>query len=200
MSRLATLTPDTMTPAQREAYDEIVAGRSRVPPDHQGVYQPMRPAGDGSLGGPFNAWLRTPEIGKRLVSLGGALRFHSTLAPRLTELAILIVAREWTAQYEWYAHARFAEKAGVAPEAIEAIRRREAPRLDRTDEQAVYTFAAELLRTHGVSDATYQQALAHLGEPGVVELIALLGFYTTVSMALNTFRVEPPGERPPLDP
>ena len=199
MSRLAKLTPDAMTPTQRHAYDEIVALRARVPESHQGVYQPLKPQSDGSLGGPFNAWLRSPEIGTLLVALGGALRFRSTLPPRLVELAILVAAREWTAQYEWAAHARFAERAGVAPAVIEAIRRRQRPELPGADEAAVYAFVVELLRTHGVGDATYQEAVAHVGEPGVVELIALLGFYTTVSMALNTFRVEAPGQ-PPLDP
>jgi len=199
MSRLATLTPEKMSEIQRRAYDEIVALRARVPASHEGIYQPLKPQGDGSLSGPFNAWLRSPEIGTLLVALGGALRFRSSLAPRLVELAILVAAREWTAQYEWAAHARFAERAGVAPEVIEAIRRRREPPLPEADEAAVYGFVIELLRTHGVSDATYQQALAEVGEPGIVELIALLGFYTTVSMALNTFRVEAPGKRP-LDP
>ena len=199
MSRLAKLTPDRMTPTQRRAYDEIVALRTRVPESHQAVYQPLKPQSDGSLGGPFNAWLRSPEIGTLLVALGGALRFRTSLPPRLIELAILCAAREWTAQYEWAAHARFAERAGVAPEVIEAIRHRRAPVLPQADEAAVYGFVIELLRTHGVSDATYEQALGEVGEPGVVELIALLGFYTTVSMALNTFRIEAPGERP-LDP
>ncbi|PYM05423.1 MAG: 4-carboxymuconolactone decarboxylase [Candidatus Rokuibacteriota bacterium] len=202
MTRLATLTREKMAPPQREAYDRIVESRSRVPQDgvHDVVYEPMRPNADGSLAGPFNAWVRSPHVGSALVALGGALRFRTTLAPRLTELAILVVAREWTAQYEWYAHARFAAKAGIEPEILETIRRKERPRFSRPDDQAVYTFAVELLRTRGVSDATYQALLGQVGEQGVVELVGLLGFYTTVSMTLNTFRVQPPGERPPLDP
>jgi len=196
MSRLATLTPEKMSEIQRRAYDEIVALRARVPESHQGIYQPLKPQSDGSLSGPFNAWLRSPEIGTLLVALGGALRFRSSLAPRLVELAILVAAREWTAQYEWAAHARFAARAGVAPEVIEAIRTRREPRLPKADEAAVYAFVRELLRTHAVSDETYQEAVVRVGEQGVVELIALLGFYTTVSMALNTFRIEAPGERP----
>jgi 4-carboxymuconolactone decarboxylase len=202
MSRLTTLTPDKMTPAQREAYDRIVEARSRVPQDgvHDAVYQPMRPNADGSLGGPFNAWVRSPLVGPALVALGGALRFRTTLAPRLIELAILVVAREWTAQYEWYAHARFAANAGIEPEIIESIRRNDGPPLARPADRAVYAFAVELLRTRGVSEPTYQALLAQVGEPGVVELVGLLGFYTTVSMTLNTFRIQAPGERPPLDP
>lgn len=199
MSRLTTLTPDALTPAQRRAYDEIVALRATVPESHRGIYQPLKPQPDGSLSGPFNAWLRSPEIGTLLTALGGALRFRSSLPPRLIELAILCAAREWTAQYEWAAHARFAASAGVAAEVIEAIRTRREPALAKTDEAAVYGFVIELLRTHAVSDATYQRALGEVGEPGIVELIALLGFYTTVSMALNTFRVEAAGQ-PPLEP
>ena len=202
MSRLTTLIPDRMTPAQREAYDRIVEARSRVPQDgvHDAVYPPMRPNADGSLGGPFNAWVRSPAVGPALVALGGALRFRTALAPRLVELAILVVAREWTAQYEWYAHARFAEKAGIEPDIIEGIRRKERPPLAQPADLAVYAFAVELLRTRGVSEPAYQALLAQVGEQGVVELVGLLGFYTTVSMTLNTFRIQAPGERPPLDP
>jgi 4-carboxymuconolactone decarboxylase len=191
-----------MTPGQRETYDAILANRARVPQDgtHEAVYQPLRPQADGSLGGPFNAWLRTPDVGRLLVQLGAALRFRTTLSPRLTELAILVVAREWTAQYEWYAHARLAEQAGVPVTVIDAIRRRDRPAFERPDDAAVYAFAAELLRTRAVGDDIYQAALTHVGEQGVVELVALLGFYTTISMALNTFRIEAPGEPPPLDP
>jgi len=199
MSRLPRLTRDAMTDAQREAYDAIVQARSQLPPDApQGVYPSAPPVSDGSLTGPFAAWVRSPVVGRRLVSLGGALRFRTTLAPRLTELAILVTARAWTAQYEWYAHAPFAERAGVAPSVIDAIRRRERPRFEHADEEAVYDFANELHATHEVSDATYQRAIGHLGEPGVVELVALLGYYVAVSMTLNAFQVAAPGDRPPL--
>jgi 4-carboxymuconolactone decarboxylase len=201
VSRLTTLDRDAMTEAQRTAYDAIVQARSQVPAGgaHAGIYPSAAPVTDGTLRGPFDAWVRSPAVGRRLVSLGGALRFRTSLDPRLTELAILVTARHWTAQYEWYAHAPFARRAGVAAEVIEAIRRHERPQLERPDEEAVYALATELHTTHGVSDGTYDRARGQLGEAGVVELVALLGYYVAVSMTLNTFRVAVPGNHQPLD-
>jgi 4-carboxymuconolactone decarboxylase len=184
-----------MDAEQREAYDEILARRSRVPerPAHAEVYEaPKSPTGD--LVGPYNAWLRNPGLARRLVALGGDLRFRTSLSPRTTELVILITARRWTARFEWYAHERFARRAGIEPEIIEAIKLRKRPSFERPGDETVYDFCTELLETHEVSDARYDAALEHLGEPGVVELVTLLGFYGAVSMTLNTFRVPVPAD------
>lgn len=202
MSRLPRLTPERMDDAQREAFEELRARRSRVPREgpHAEVYAARDGAGsDGVPSGPFNAWLHSPEIGRTLIRLGGYLRFRSSIPPRLTELAILASARKWTAQFEWYAHARFARRAGVPDEVIEAIRRRERPAFERADDEAVYAFATELLDTHGAGDAAYREVRKHLGERGVVELVALLGYYGLVSMTLNAFQEPlPDGVEPPL--
>jgi len=123
------------------------------------------------------------------------------VAPRLNELAILITAREWSAQFEWYAHQQLATKAGLSPEVTQAIAEgRRPPQLQR-DEAIVYDFCTELLRTRNVSDATYQAALKAFGERGIVDLIGASGYYGLVSMVLNVARYPlPDGVAPPLKP
>ncbi len=200
MSRLEPLTRDRMDEEQRATFDSIVESRSRVPKRGEGVYEPMQPRPEGPLGGPFDPWLRSPRVADRLVAIGGALRFQTSLPARLIELAILVTARAYTAQYEWYAHERFAHRAGIEPEIIDAIKRGEAPSFEKEDDAAVYAFATELHAVRRVSDAIYARAREQIGERGVVELTALLGYYALVSMTLNTFEVElPSGAEPPLE-
>lgn len=183
MPRLEPLTPETMTEEQRRIAEEIAAGPR------------------GGLRGPFQAWLRSPALADRGQRLGEFCRFNTTLPPRLSELAILVTARHWTAQYEWYAHARIAREAGVPEAAIEAIARRETPPLDDADQALVYRFAAEYYATHRISDATYQAAVERLGEQGVVELVGIMGYYGLVAMTLNVFEMPlPEGEPEPLAP
>ena len=120
--------------------------------------------------------------------------------PRLAELAIIICARYWTAQYEWYAHAALARKAGLADGVIDAVAARQRPEGMQDDEAAVYDFCTELHHDKQVSDASYRRALDLFGERGVVDLVGISGYYTLVSMTLNAFQVElPPGEKG-LDP
>ena len=184
MSRVPALTPETMTDAQRRVAAEIASG----------------PRGT-STGGPFNAWLQSPEFADRAQNLGALLRYGTSVPPRLKELAILTVARAWTAQFEWYAHKKFAIDAGLAIAVIDALEARRRPGFVNDDEAAVYDFAAELLASHQVADATFAAAESHLGKAGVVELVGVLGYYTLVSMTLNVFQVAlPEGEPLPLKP
>ncbi len=180
MSRLPELTPETMTPEQRQVYDRIVGGPR------------------GGIGGPFLPWLHSPILADRAQSLGEFCRFHSALPSRLSELAILVTGRFWRAQFEWYMHARMALKAGVAPEIIAAIEAKRTPSFVNRDEEIVYTFATELHTKHEVGDVTYATARAVLGDAGVVDLVAILGYYTLVSMTLNVFQVPVPGGTLPL--
>ena len=159
-----------MTPEQRMMIEHVVAGE--------------RP----TTGGPFNVFLRSPEMGDIAQQLGAQVRFHSSLPNRLKETAILIVARHWRAQYEWYAHKQFALQAGVPPATVDAIAMRKRPVQMDAQEQALYDFEHELLQTHEVSDATFRAAVAAIGERGVVDLIGLMGYYDLVSMALNVDR------------
>src|SRR5437763_6875072 len=181
MTRYRELTTAEMTAAQRRVHDLIVAGRR------------------GRFGGPFQLLIRAPEICEHAAKLGEHLRWGTSLPDRLSELAIVTTAQFWRAQYEWYAHAPLAEKAGVPAAAIEAIRRGDTPVFTDKDEALVYRACNEIFRTQRLSDETFQQAVTALGEQGVVELIAIIGYYTLIGNMLNVFQVAlPEGETPPL--
>jgi 4-carboxymuconolactone decarboxylase len=179
--RFRPLAWDEMTPPQRTMIEHLFAGER------------------GGTGGPFNVLLRSPEMGDIAQQLGAHIRFHSSLPRRLNEMAILLVARDWTAQYEWYAHKRLALQAGVKPEIVDAIAAGRRPGGMQADEQALYAFETELLERHEVSDATFKSAAGALGERGIVDLIGLMGYYHLVSMALNVDRYPlPDGAKPEL--
>lgn len=150
-------------------------------------------------GGPFNAWLRSPLLGERLQKVGEYIRFNSSLPQRLNELAILVTARYWTSQYEWYAHLILALKAGLDPKIAATLAQNKRPAKMKKDEAAVYDFCTQLHQKKNVSDAVYQRAVAQFGEQGVMDLIGACGYYTAVSMTLNVARVAlPAGEKKPL--
>jgi 4-carboxymuconolactone decarboxylase len=176
--RFPTLKPEDMTPAQKAVADRIVSGPRR------------------SMGGPFNAWLRSPELADRLQAVGEQVRFRSSLPARLNEFAILITAREWDADYEWYAHYPLALKAGLKPEVAADLAQGRRPRGMAADEAAVYDFMAELRRTRRVSDARYAAVQQQFGDQGVIDLVGLSGYYDLVSMTLNTAQVRPPEAGP----
>jgi len=176
--RFPALTPEQMTPAQKAVADRIVAGPRK------------------SMGGPFNAWLRSPELADRLQAVGEQVRFHSSLPGRLNEFAILITAREWDADYEWYAHYPLALKAGLKPAIAADLSKGRRPRGMAADEAAVYDFMTELRRTRRVSDARYGAVQKQFGDQGVIDLVALSGYYDLVSMTLNTAQVRPPEPGP----
>ncbi|CAA9254966.1 MAG: hypothetical protein AVDCRST_MAG04-2315 [uncultured Acetobacteraceae bacterium] len=181
--RLPPRAPEEMTSRQREVAAAISGGPR------------------GGLRGPFQAWLRSPEVADRFQKVGEYVRFNSTIPPALNELAILVTAREWTAQYEWYAHHALAMKAGLPPAIAEAIARGERPEGMDADQRAVYDFATELHRERSVSDAAYAAVMERFGEQGVVDLIAACGYYVAVAMTLNVSRVPlPEGVAPPLAP
>ena len=154
---------------------------------------------DNSLKGPFNAWLYSPEAGERAQKLGETLRFNNAMPPTLREVAILCVAVHWRAQYEWWAHVRIARKEGLDETVINAILTGEEPTETELGVQAVTAFARETLDDKRVTDATFADAMARLGERGVVDLTTLLGYYCMVSASLNVFQVPlPKGEVPPF--
>jgi len=155
----------------------------------------------GTTTGPFNALLRSPEMGDIAQKLGAQVRFHSELPEDLKEMAILITARHWTAQYEWIAHRRLAETAKLKPAIIAAIREGKRPQGMTADEQTIYNFVTELLKTSQVSDATFAAMKTTFGERRVVNLVGLIGYYGMVSMLLNVDRYPiPDGSKPELKP
>ncbi len=194
MSRLPVLTPDSLSPEQKRVYDRI-AGDNRRRQTRR-----FRMANDdGTLTGPFNALLYAPEVGDAVQQLGGALRFESSLPGHLRELAILMVAQRWRANYEWYAHAPIAAKEELGEAVIEAVKKGEVPGDAPDDVQTVHNFVSELVQTRRVCDETYEQACALIGEQGLVELISVVGYYTLLAGLLNTFEIGvPQGEEPPF--
>ncbi len=156
----------------------------------------------GAMQGPYNVLLRSPEVGQLAQQFGAHTRFESSLPLALNELAILMVARDWTAQFVWWAHRPMAQEAGLPIALIEAIATgRDAPE-DLSDAvQAVHRFCRDLIRYRQVSDAVYADVVLHFEERGVVDLMATMGYYTLVCMALNVdIYPLPQGVQPPLQP
>jgi 4-carboxymuconolactone decarboxylase len=142
--------------------------------------------------GPFAVWMHAPEFGHLAQALGGHCRLKTAVPPRLSEFAILCTARLWRAQYEWFAHAPIAEKAGVKPKTIADLRAGREPKSAPKDERALHAFIRELYKTNRVSDRTYKRVQAFLSDAAVVELVGILGYYALISMTLNVFRMMPP--------
>ncbi len=179
MSRVPALQLENLTTEQKRIYDEIARVRG------------------GVVRGPFPIWLRNPELADRASQLGNVLRARGKLEKHLFELMVLIVARHWSAQYEWFAHAKAALQAGLSPEVIEAIQNRRRPESLREDEQLIYDTVTELVETRSLSQASYDRALAELGLDLLIELITAAGYYVMIAMVLNAFDAPvPTGARP----
>jgi 4-carboxymuconolactone decarboxylase len=144
------------------------------------------------LRGPFAVWMHAPDFGLLAQAFGAYCRYKTSLPPRLSEFAILCTSRLWRAQYEWFAHAPIAEKAGVKPKTIADVRAGREPKAAPKDERAIYAYVQELYKTRRVSDRTYKRLHAIVGDAAMVELTGLLGYYAMVAMALNVFRMLPP--------
>ena len=172
--RLKLLSPGEMNEAQKQTYDEAIAGKR------------------GSAPAPMMAWLNSPEMAKHATRLGAFLRFDTMFPAKLSEIAILVTARHWTSHYEWYAHKRLALKGGMDPKIIEDIRDRRTPHFDDPRGQMIYDVARSLHEGHGVAKGLYDEAVKVLSERGIVEIIGLCGYYTMVSMTLNTFEFDLP--------
>jgi len=192
--RFQLIPAENLTPEQRVLSDAIKSG-PRAKLASSGASKP------GPLGGPFNVWLRSPGIGDLVQKLGEEIRFRSSLAGKRNELAILLVSRHWTSQYEWVAHHKLALEGGLNPAIAADIAQGRQPANMDADETIVYNFSRELHETQKVSDATYKAALERFGERGVVDLISVNGFYVLVSMCLNVDGTHVPSGTPlPLPP
>ena len=179
--RLPPLTFETLSAAQQVAAQAIIDGPR------------------GALYGPFVPLMRSPELMAAAQRMGEYLRYRSAIGPRLSELAILVTARQWNQQVEWAIHAPIALEQGVAAAAIEAIARRVRPEGMDEEAAAVHDFCIELHVRKRVSDATYARALALFGEQGVVDLMGINGYYTLLSMVMNGAQTAvPPSSAAPL--
>jgi 4-carboxymuconolactone decarboxylase len=175
--RLKLLSPGEMSPEQKETYDESIAGKRGAPP------------------APMMAWLNSPEMARHATRLGEVMRFNTIFPAKLSEIAILVTARHFTAHYEWFAHKRLALKGGMDPKIADDIRDRRTPVFDDPKGKMIYDLAKSLHEGHGVAQGLYDEAVKVLTERGVVEVIGLCGYYTLVSMTLNTFEFGLPDDQ-----
>jgi 4-carboxymuconolactone decarboxylase len=183
-ARFKPLSIEDMTPRQKTLMDLVESGKI-----------------EGGTAGPLNVLLRSPELGEAILRYGAYVRFHTPLSAKLTELAALITIRNWTAQFPWYTHHRTARQAGLSGAIVDAIAQGRRPAGLQPDEQAVYNFCAELLRTTQMSDTTFNAAKQQLGERGVVEIMGIMGYHLTIAMLLNMDRYPlPDGAMPELQP
>ena len=176
MARYQQQQEEALNPEQRRIWDECKSGpRGAVPP-------------------PVHVWLNSPGLADFAHRLGAHVRFGTPFTPKQTEIAILVTARYWTAQFEWAAHVRLGLQAGLSQEQIDAIAERKTPKFDDPDDMLVYEFAHSYYQNHRVDDAIYGRIAKRWGEKGVVDLAGLIGYYSFVSATLNVFEVPvPPG-------
>ena len=183
ITRFAPLKADELSPAQK-AWADVIA----VPPRNAKFGAP-----------PYRAYIRNPELAPKLSALSDYLRWNTTLPPRLSELAILITARQWTAQYEWYAHYTLGQKAGLDVKTMDDIAAGRRPENMREDEAALYDLATALYRDKKVTDPVYKAALDKFGERGIMDIIGIIGYYDITSMTLITMQAGAPNDSvPPL--
>ena len=178
--RLPTIAPEQYTAEQKKAAEDFLAAR-KVP-----------------VFGPFEPMMHSPEVMSIARSMGDYLRYHSAIGNTLSELVILVTAREWSQDYEWYVHQPIALKAGISKDIADAIADGRRPVAMSADEEIVYDFTVELQKNKRVSDATFSRAEQRFGKKGVVDMVAISGYYTSLAMQLNTARYQFSGEGPRL--
>ncbi len=179
--RMPPIPAEKCTDAQKKAAEEITSGPRK------------------ELVGPFIPLLRSPEYMSRLQRVGEYLRYKTNLGSNISEFIILMIARHWTQQFEWYSHESLALKAGIKPETIKAIAEGHRPAAMTPDEEIVYEYINELLLNQSVSDPAYAKVVTRFGEQGVIDITGLCGYYTSLGMLMNVTRTPvPPGVTPPL--
>jgi 4-carboxymuconolactone decarboxylase len=169
--RLPLLKYDEMSLEQQGLHDEILSGpRSRIV-------------------GPMHAWFLNPSYGTLIQKVGAFCRFGTSLPPKLSELAIIVVARHWNANVEWYSHSKIALEKGITKKTINAIENDQRPDFDHADEELIYDITKSILETKGLSDALFKQAEEELGKKTLLELTAIIGYYCNVAIQLNVFEI-----------
>ena len=171
MARIAIPTDDELTPAQADVVREVLSGLR--------AFVPL----------PVYAWMRNPEFARRAQRLGELLRFETSLAPHESELAILCCGAHWMAHYEWSVHKQIALKAGLDARSVEDLAAGRNPFLRDQREEVIYQVASTLLKTRRLPDALFLRGRDILTERGLVELVGILGYYSLISLTLNTFEL-----------
>lgn len=182
MSRLPHFSADQLSERQRQLFD----------------LNPRR-ANRKEVHGPMRALILSPGFAKVAQEFGLFVQYDTPFEQRLREVAILVTARTWNCEYEWFAHARDAIREGISPENVEAIRMRREPRFEREDEALFYDVTTALHRDKRIPDALYERAIAMCGEEGLLQMVGLIGYYTFLAMVINGFELEiPVGNTPQL--
>lgn len=174
MARINPLTVEEMSADQRRVYDIITSGPR------------------GRVRGPLAVWLHRPGMAEHAQALGQFCRFESALPARLSELGVLVLARWWSSEFEWWAHKTLALNAGLSEAVIDALRDRKPIPFEHDDEALIYEFLTVLQETRRVPDELYQRAEHLFGRHGVIDLVAQAGYYTLIAMTVNVFRIDPP--------
>lgn len=174
MSRISPIDPDHLDAEQRAVYDAIATGPRK------------------GVRGPLAVWLHRPQLADRAQALGRYCRYDSSIPPRLSELAILLIGRHWLAEYEWAAHKPFALEAGLSMDVINAIRDGLEPDFINRDEALIYAFMNQLHEQRTIDDALYADLAQEIGQEGLVDLVGIAGYYTLISMTIKVFEVPPP--------
>jgi 4-carboxymuconolactone decarboxylase len=143
---------------------------------------------------PYKVYMRSPELAAKLESVSDYVRWGTGQPPRLTELAIMITARQWSSQWIWRGHYRAAVRGGLDPSVGADIAAGKRPDKMKEDETALYNYAMEMYRDRSVSDQTYAAAVKQFGEKGLIDLVATMGYYDTVAMTLITAKAVAPKE------
>jgi len=164
--------------------------------EQQAVAAEVLKQSSAGLGGPYGMLIKSPELLKRYLMMTDYLRQKTSLPHRLNEMAILLEARLWDAQYEWWAHEPLARKAGLSDAIINDIRDGKRPGAMQPDEAIVYDVVTELLNKRQLSDNTFGKAKQILGEQQVVDLVAVTGFYVMVSAVVIGGRIAIPNGAP----
>ena len=171
MCRLPKLKYEDMDSEQKNLHDEILAG-----PRTQ-------------IAGPMHAWFLNPPYGSLIEKVGAFCRYETSLAPRLSELAIIIVARHWSADVEWFAHTEIALNKGISQETIDAIKKNKYPQFEETDEALIFDITKSILNNKGLTDELFKTAVDKIGKKSLLDLTAIIGYYCNIAIQLNVFEI-----------
>lgn len=181
-ARIHPLAREEMDAEQQRVFDSIVAGPRK------------------GINGPLAVWLHSATFAERAQALGQYCRYESPLGPRLAELAVLVVACFWRAEYEWYVHKPLAMSAGLSSTIVDDMQAGRAPCFEDDHERIVYDVVSELQSKRRINEPLYEKAKAALGQRGVVDLVGIVGYYTLIAMTVNCFEIPlPDGEPSPWD-
>jgi 4-carboxymuconolactone decarboxylase len=192
-ARLPARRPEELNARQRDVYDAITRGRRADGPK---LFETAGPQGE--LLGPFAAMVAHPVVGEPLQRLGEALRYETSLPTPAREVVILAVAAHHRSEYEWYAHAAVARHAGIAPDVVEALREGEEPLGVDDATRAAWCLARAQLGRDRFGDADFAAAESALGTTGIVEVTALVGYYSLLAQLIDVFQLTPPPDWQPV--